>query len=273
MICWILALNWDPMSFQDPTPNRFGGATVASYHGPSTGNPTVTFGNFQLRFNSTSLDVELRALSGAETVLCHNLTQWEAGTLSVDGRTLLRLTNVPLTQTFVAIGDPGIVIAHGEWRTYDISPVASADGRWYRIHMVVSTGNSLTRISVQVMGNTANTPLRQSKTSPFATAVTSTEIRSGSLEFRYNANAASNRVAVRSAVGRSDIRTSSEANGIPAQLLNLPAATWTTVPASIPAANSDRRITFELFGPTELWEVIVVNHADQQVILTVESIV
>lgn len=142
------------MSYDDQT-QRFGGNTIASYNGPYAGDPSISFGNFQLRLNTSALvpDCQLRALTLRETVLVHNETQWDAGSFShVGGSILQRGQNLVLTQAWTSVGDPGIQIPRGEWRTYNICPVSAADKRWYLVTILASSANTMVRMSVDVLG-------------------------------------------------------------------------------------------------------------------------
>jgi hypothetical protein len=104
-----------------------------SFVGASTGNPSVTLGNFIFRYNTATTNIEIATVSGTETITSYNETRWANGAFDTTS------TSIVVNTTFQPIGDLGLLTS-GEKRDYWFSPVAPSDTRAFKFSMLFFTG-------------------------------------------------------------------------------------------------------------------------------------
>jgi hypothetical protein len=84
------------------------------YLGNGAGNPTVRVGNFDLRFNTAGIDLQIASVVGAETIHAFTNTLFGSGAGQAD----ISYVNLALTAgVFVNFGDPDLTVDN-ELRRY-----------------------------------------------------------------------------------------------------------------------------------------------------------
>jgi hypothetical protein len=104
-----------------------------SFVGASTGNPSVTLGNFIFRYNTATTNIEIATVSSTETITSYNETRWANGAYDTTS------TSLTVTTAFQPMGDLGLLVS-GEKRDYYFSPAAPADTRAFKFSMLFFTG-------------------------------------------------------------------------------------------------------------------------------------
>lgn len=101
--------------------------TVSRYVGGTAGDPTVTIGNFEIRYQSSSSNLQIRTISGTETINFYSEAWFSSGSnASTSGK------NIAVTTTFANFTDPGVLF-DAENRTVRFTPIATADQRFYQL--------------------------------------------------------------------------------------------------------------------------------------------
>jgi hypothetical protein len=114
---------------------------VAKYVGPNTTTlASVTLGNFILRYNATTTNVEIATVAGTETIGYYSEVNFASAAFDTAG------TALALTTTFQLIGDPGIILG-AEKRTIWFSPIAAGDTRMFEFELLSPT---LTKMAVRL---------------------------------------------------------------------------------------------------------------------------
>jgi hypothetical protein len=114
-----------------PGPSVPGGCTT--YIGPDTGNPSITFGNFVMQYQTATTNLRLRTVAGTEAINYYSLVTF--GSAQFD-----TAANMAVTTAFQTLGDPGVVEGQ-EARRIFLGPTATGDGREYTIDFhSISTG-------------------------------------------------------------------------------------------------------------------------------------
>jgi hypothetical protein len=109
-------------------PSSGGGVTsgqVWSYVGTSTGDPILSFGNFQIQLSGAARIVRLRAIAGTETLEVYRTNIYAGGAVEAQNFNNLALTTAWTSLDILTLtgGDDRIALT--------ITPSSATDGRWY----------------------------------------------------------------------------------------------------------------------------------------------
>lgn len=99
--------------------------TISRYVGGTSGDPTVSIGNFEVRYQSATNNLQIRTLTGTASINFYSEAWFSSGSnASTSGK------NFAVTTTFVNFTDPGVLF-DAEQRTIRFTAVAVSDPQAY----------------------------------------------------------------------------------------------------------------------------------------------